>query len=182
MAPRSPRAANARAMALPMPREAPVTRTARAVTGPAVTSPARARAARRTGPAARGTGPSLVQLRHEPPRPGRGDLFVVGGHGLPLVRAEARVERLAVGEVQLGLPVVGLLSVDGGHEPGGLGPLQARDLAHQRHVLAQEAAVEVIGVVGPGVQDHELDCHAWQATARPAAGPGPAPPDQVTAT
>src|SRR5215472_1993231 len=108
MATRSPWAANARAMARPMPREAPVTRIARPVTD--------------LGRASR------VQPRHEPPRTGRGDLLVVCGDSLPLVRAEGRVERLAVGEVQLGLAVIGLLPVDRGHEPGGLGPLQARDL------------------------------------------------------
>src|SRR5512132_816353 len=69
--------------------------------------------------------PSVVHGCDEEPRPRRGDVLVVGCGCPPLVRPERCLSRPRIRKVQLGDPVVGLLtSVSSSDETCGLDALQ----------------------------------------------------------
>ena len=105
--------------------------------------------------------PSVVQDRDEHPRPRRGDALVVGCGGLPLLRPERRLKRPRICEVQLGRPVVSLLTgVSSSHETRRLSALQSWNPGHERHVRAEIVPVEGIWIIGACVQHHELYRHA----------------------
>ena len=77
--------------------------------------------------AARRAPVSVVWDCDEHPRPRGGDVLVVGCECLPFLRPERRIKRLLVCEVQLGDPVVGVLTgVSGSHQARRLRALKAR--------------------------------------------------------
>ncbi len=72
----------------------------------------------------------------------------------------------AAGEIQLGDPVVGLLTGGGrGHESAGLDTLQPRHLGREGKVDAEIVPVKGVRVVGACVQDYELDRHVMKRYA-----------------
>jgi len=99
--------------------------------------------------------------RSEAPLPG----MELADGGFQAGRIEIRPK--TVGEVQLGEPVEGVAAaVEGRGELSRLGPLQARQGGHQRHVHAEVVRVERGRVIGLGVQDYEFDRHPRTVPSR----------------